>query len=85
MMRPGGPERRVPRRTRAMAPVPDAAPATPSASATSSTAPRDARRWRFSVISLIPSLLALAGMLLFLYPSISAWIVQYNQSQLIAQ
>ena len=85
MMRPGGPERRVPRRTRAMAPTPDTAPATPSASATSSTAPRDARRWRFSVISLIPSLLALAGMLLFLYPSISAWIVQYNQSQIIAQ
>ena len=37
------------------------------------------------MISLIPSLLALAGMLLFLYPSISAWIVQYNQSQIIAQ
>ena len=36
------------------------------------------------MISLIPSLLALAGMLLFLYPSISAWIVQYNQSQIIA-
>ena len=82
MTGPGGPARRVPRRTRAMTAAPDAAQATPSASP---TAPRDARRWRFSLISLIPSLLALAGMLLFLYPSISAWIVQYNQSQIIAQ
>ncbi len=47
-------------------------------------APRG-RRWRFSPLSLVPSLLGLAGLLLFLYPSISAWVAQYNQSQVIAQ
>ena len=46
---------------------------------------QEQRRWTFSALSLIPSLLALAAMLLCLYPSISAWIVQYNQSQVIAQ
>ena len=46
---------------------------------------QEQRRWTFSAPSLIPSLLALAAMLLCLYPSISAWIVQYNQSQVIAQ
>ena len=84
MMCPGGPERRVPRRSRVMTTAPDSAQASPGTSATSPTAPRDARRWRFSAISLIPSLLALAGLLLFLYPSVSAWIVQYNQSQIIS-
>lgn len=67
-----------------MTPTPDNAQAAPSAAATSPTSSGGARRWRFSAISLIPSLLALAGLLLFLYPSISAWIVQYNQSQIIA-
>ena len=85
MMCPGGPERRVPRRSRVMTPTTNTAQASPSPSATSPTAPRDARRWNFSAISLIPSLLALSGLLLFLYPSISAWIVQYNQSQIISQ
>lgn len=32
---------------------------------------------------MIPSLLDLTGTLSFLYPSISAWVVQYSQSQLI--
>lgn len=59
----------------------------PSALSASSPGPlrsKVSRKWSFSPLSLIPSLLGLAGMLLFLYPSISAWIVQYNQSQLIA-
>ena len=68
-----------------MTSTPDNAQAAPSAAATSPTSRGGARRWRFSAISLIPSLLALAGLLLFLYPSVSAWIVQYNQSQIIAQ
>ena len=69
----------------ASGPVSPSAPAEGEASApVESRAPRG-RRWRFSPLSLIPSLLGLAGLLLFLYPSISAWIAQYNQSQVIAQ
>ena len=73
-------------------PPPASGTASPSALAEEASAPSGSRapaprgrRWRFSPLSLIPSLLGLAGLLLFLYPSISAWIVQYNQSQVIAQ
>ena len=73
-------------------PPPASGTASPSAPAEEASAPSGSRapaprgrRWRFSPLSLIPSLLGLAGLLLFLYPSISAWIVQYNQSQVIAQ
>ena len=73
-------------------PPPASRTPSPSAPAGEASAPSGSRapaprgrRWRFSPLSLIPSLLGLAGLLLFLYPSISAWIVQYNQSQVIAQ
>ena len=41
-------------------------------------------RWRLSRSSLIPATLALAGMIVFAYPTIASWISQYNQSQVVA-
>lgn len=43
----------------------------------------DARRWRLQPLSLLPAVLALAGMLLFAYPTVAAWVTQYNQSKII--
>jgi len=41
-------------------------------------------RWRLSRSSLIPATLALAGMIVFSYPTIASWISQYNQSRVVA-
>ncbi len=48
---------------------------------TSSPAAR--RRWRFPGFAFLVALLALAGLLMFLYPSTAAWFSQYAQSQII--
>ncbi len=40
-------------------------------------------RWRLSCPALVSALLALAGMLLFAYPTVAAWVTQYNQSKII--
>ncbi|MBE6481550.1 MAG: class C sortase [Actinomyces ruminicola] len=53
-----------------------------------STAPAEqadagARRWRLQPLALLPALLAIAGMLLFAYPTVAAWVTQYNQSKII--
>lgn len=45
---------------------------------------RATRRWRLSVFSLIPAVLALAGMSIFSYPTVAAWVSQYNQSQVVS-
>ena len=52
----------------------------------SARAARAARsgRWRLSRSSLIPATLALAGMIVFSYPTIASWISQYNQSRVVA-
>ncbi|SDN40470.1 sortase A [Actinomyces ruminicola] len=41
------------------------------------------RRWRLQPLALLPALLAIAGMLLFAYPTVAAWVTQYNQSKII--
>ncbi|GGO96381.1 class C sortase [Actinomyces gaoshouyii] len=45
---------------------------------------RAERRWRLRVANLIPAVLAMAGLALFSYPSVAAWISQYNQSKVVA-
>ncbi|MGK2348807.1 class C sortase [Actinomyces sp. W5033] len=40
-------------------------------------------RWRPSLASLLPALLATTGMLLLTYPAAASWLSQYNQSQVI--
>lgn len=42
------------------------------------------RKWRFSWIRFISAMLIWGGLLLFLYPSISAWFSQYNQSLIVS-
>ena len=41
------------------------------------------RRWRLTISAVIPAILALAGVLVFTYPTAASWFSQYNQSQLI--
>ena len=41
------------------------------------------QKWRLSWLSLLTALLATVGMGLFSYPSVAAWISQYNQSQIV--
>ena len=43
-----------------------------------------ARRWRLSALSALPAVLALAGMLVFSYPAVAAWVSQYNQSRIVS-
>ena len=57
---------------------PPAAPAAPD-----EHAGPDARRWRLQPLTLLPAVLAIAGMLLFAYPTVAAWVTQYNQSKII--
>ncbi len=44
---------------------------------------RSRRRWSAHVLPLIASAVALAGMLVLLYPSVASWFSQYNQSKMI--
>lgn len=44
---------------------------------------RQGQKWRLSWLSLLTALLATVGMGLFSYPSVAAWISQYNQSQIV--
>lgn len=44
---------------------------------------RERRRWRLTWSTVVVAVLALAGALLLLYPSIASWVSQYHQSQLI--
>lgn len=41
------------------------------------------RKWRLSWLSVVTAVLAVSGMLLFSYPSVAAWISQYNQSKIV--
>ncbi|MDU0348889.1 class C sortase [Actinomyces sp. MRS3W] len=41
------------------------------------------RKWRLQPLALLPAVLAIAGMLLFAYPTVAAWVTQYNQSKII--
>lgn len=39
--------------------------------------------WRPGLVTIVIALMALVGTVVFLYPTISSWIVSYNQSKLI--
>ncbi|SPT52924.1 Sortase (surface protein transpeptidase) [Actinomyces bovis] len=41
------------------------------------------RKWRLSWLAVITAVLAIAGILLFSYPTAAAWISQYNQSKIV--
>lgn len=43
------------------------------------------RSWRFPRFAFITAVLALVGLLVFLYPNVAGWFSQYNQSQTIRQ
>ena len=43
------------------------------------------RRWRFPWAAFITALVALIGLLLFLYPGTASWWSQYNQSKVIRE
>ncbi|QWW19265.1 class C sortase [Schaalia sp. 19OD2882] len=40
-------------------------------------------RWRLNRLSLLPALLALLGILALSYPTVAAWLTQYNQSKVV--
>ena len=42
------------------------------------------RSWRFPRFAFLTALVALLGLLVFMYPSVAAWFAQYNQSLIIA-
>lgn len=44
---------------------------------------QSARSWRFPTFAFLTALVALAGLLVFLYPGIAGWVSQYHQSQII--
>lgn len=44
-----------------------------------------ASSWHLDLASLIPALLATAGLLLLTYPAAASWVRQYNQSQLVVE
>lgn len=46
--------------------------------------PKGRRGWKLNRFSLIPATLAIIGMLILSYPTVSSWISQYNQSQIVS-
>lgn len=42
------------------------------------------RSWRFPRFAFLTALVALLGLLVFMYPSVAGWFAQYNQSLIIA-
>jgi sortase A len=45
--------------------------------------PGTERKWRLHLYTLIPALLALAGLVVLMYPMTAAWFSQYDQSKVV--
>lgn len=44
---------------------------------------RNGRSWRFPRFAFLTALIALTGLLVFLYPGVASWVSQYQQSRII--